>query len=62
MKDTTLDDILFGELRMLQPVDGPRVSVDTVLLSSAVKVRGGEKLETLNENILTIVRNATTMR
>ena len=44
MKDTTLDDILFGELRMLQPVDGPRVSVDTVLLSSAVKVRGGEKV------------------
>jgi len=44
MTDTTLDDILFGELRMLQPVDGPRVSVDTVLLSSAVKVRGKEKV------------------
>ena len=44
MTDTTLDDILFGEFRMLQPVDGPRVSVDTVLLSSAVKVRGKEKV------------------
>ena len=42
--DTTLDDILFGELRLLQPVDGPRVSVDTVLLSSAVQVRGKEKV------------------
>ncbi|MDO9508138.1 MAG: methyltransferase [Thermovirgaceae bacterium] len=41
---TTRDAILYGELLLDQPVDGPRVSVDTVLLSSYVKVRGGEKV------------------
>ncbi len=34
----------------------------TEIYTMSDKVRGGEKLETLNENILTIVRNATTMR
>ncbi|MDT8284270.1 MAG: methyltransferase [Thermovirgaceae bacterium] len=41
---TTRDAILYGELILDQPVDGPRVSVDTVLLSSYVKVRGSEKV------------------
>ncbi|MDR1651081.1 MAG: tRNA1(Val) (adenine(37)-N6)-methyltransferase [Synergistaceae bacterium] len=42
------DDILFGELKMLQPDEGrgPRVSVDTVLLAYYSRVRpGGRVLE-----------------
>ncbi len=42
--ETTRDAILYGELVIDQPVDGPRVSVDTVLLSSYVRVRTGEKV------------------
>lgn len=41
---TTRDAILYGELMLDQPVDGPRVSVDTVLLASFVKVRGRERI------------------
>lgn len=41
---TTMDAILYGELMLEQPVDGPRVSVDTVLLASFVKARGKERL------------------
>lgn len=41
---TTMDAILYGELMLEQPVDGPRVSVDTVLLASFVKARGRERL------------------
>lgn len=42
MSKTTRDDILYGELSLLQPEEGPRVSVDTVLLSAAVRLRKGE--------------------
>ena len=37
------DDILRGALRMWQPPEGPRVSVDTVLLSDFAYIRNGEK-------------------
>jgi tRNA1Val (adenine37-N6)-methyltransferase len=41
---TTRDAILYGELVMDQPVDGPRVSVDTVLLSAWVKIKRNERV------------------
>lgn len=44
MSRTTRDDILYGELSLLQPEEGPRVSVDTVLLSAAVRLRKGERV------------------
>ncbi len=39
MNSITSDDILYGRLNLLQPSDGPRVSLDTILLSAWVKVR-----------------------
>lgn len=36
----THDDILYGRLRLWQPVEGPRVSMDTVLLAAWVRRRG----------------------
>ena len=36
---TSCDDILYGRLRLLQPINGPRVNLDTILLSSWVKFR-----------------------
>lgn len=44
MSGATRDDILYGELNLLQPVEGPRVSVDTVLLSAAINLRKGDKV------------------
>ena len=41
MSETTFDDVLFGSVRMIQPLTGPRVNMDTVLLSAWVKVRSG---------------------
>ncbi|HPD97553.1 MAG TPA: methyltransferase domain-containing protein [Synergistales bacterium] len=41
---TTRDAILYGELVMDQPVDGPRVSVDTVLLSAWVNIKRNERV------------------
>ncbi len=37
--ESTRDAILYGELMMEQPGDGPRVSVDTILLSAFVQIR-----------------------
>ncbi|MBQ3402847.1 MAG: methyltransferase domain-containing protein [Synergistaceae bacterium] len=37
----TCDDVLFGRLKILQPQNGPRVNMDTILLSSWVRVRSG---------------------
>ena len=37
----TCDDILYGRLRLLQPQNGPRVNLDTILLSDWVKFRSG---------------------
>lgn len=42
--ETSRDDILFGELSLLQPVKGPRVSVDTVLLAAAPRIRRGDRI------------------
>lgn len=41
MTETTFDDVLFGNVRMIQPLNGPRVNMDTVLLSAWVKIRSG---------------------
>lgn len=41
---TTRDAILYGELVIEQPEDGPRVSVDSVLLASFVKTKGRERI------------------
>lgn len=37
----TCDDILYGRLKLLQPLNGPRVNLDTILLSAWVKFRSG---------------------
>ena len=36
---TTFDEILYGKLKLLQPLGGVRVNLDTVLLASWVKIR-----------------------
>ena len=41
MCETTFDDVLFGSVKMIQPLNGPRVNMDTVLLSAWVKIRSG---------------------
>ena len=38
---TSCDDILYGRLKLIQPETGPRVNLDTILLSSWVKFRSG---------------------
>lgn len=38
---TSCDDILYGRLKLIQPVNGQRVSLDTILLSAWVKFRSG---------------------
>ena len=43
MPDTTFDDILFGKVKLLQPLTGPRVNMDTVLLADWVKIRSGTR-------------------
>lgn len=44
MTDRTCDDILYGKLRLFQPLNGPRVNIDTVLLSAFAKIKRGEKV------------------
>ena len=39
VKNITCDDILFGQIKLLQPLTGPRVNMDTVLLADWVKIR-----------------------
>ncbi|MBQ6774030.1 MAG: methyltransferase domain-containing protein [Synergistaceae bacterium] len=39
--NASCDDVLCGKLRILQPIDGPRVNMDTILLYSWVKFRSG---------------------
>lgn len=41
--ETTRDEILRGRLDLLQPLKGPRVSIDTVLLSAWTRIRAGER-------------------
>ena len=38
---TSCDDILYGRLKLIQPVNGQRVNLDTILLSAWVKFRSG---------------------
>ena len=40
----TLDDIKFAELRLWQPLKGPRVNLDTVLLSAFAGIKSNEKV------------------
>lgn len=40
-ENITYDEILYGKLKLYQPQYGPRVNLDTILLSSWVKVRSG---------------------
>lgn len=40
--DTTVDDFLGGAIRLIQPKDGYRVSMDTVMLAAAVPAKPGE--------------------
>lgn len=42
--ETTFDDILYGKLKMRQPLYGPRVSVDTVLLSWFVRLKQSDRV------------------
>ena len=42
-ENITCDDILFGQVKLLQPSTGPRVNMDTVLLSDWVKIRSDTK-------------------
>lgn len=42
--EITLDDILYGKLKLKQPLHGPRVSVDTVLLSWFVRLRSKDRV------------------
>lgn len=39
MHDVTCDEFFDGRLKLLQPLNGPRVNLDTILLSSWVKIR-----------------------
>ncbi len=41
MNNVTCDEISAGGLKLLQPAEGVRVNMDTVLLSSWVKIRAG---------------------
>lgn len=38
------DEMLCGRLSLLQPMKGPRVSIDTILLSAWTRVREGERV------------------
>jgi len=40
--DTTIDDFLGGSVRLIQPRDGYRVSMDTVMLAATVPAKPGE--------------------
>jgi len=42
--ETTYDDILYGELVLRQPADGPRVNVDTIILAAYCKIRRRERV------------------
>lgn len=44
MMESSRDEILRGRLNLWQPKEGPRVSIDTVLLSAWVRVRDGERV------------------
>lgn len=41
-EETTIDDFLGGAIRLIQPKDGYRVSMDTVMLAATVPAKPGE--------------------
>ena len=41
---TTTDDFLGGAVKLIQPVDGYRVSMDTVLLAAAIPAKAGDSV------------------
>jgi len=41
---TTTDDFLGGAVKLIQPVDGYRVSMDTVLLAASIPAKRGDKV------------------
>lgn len=43
-ENETIDDFLDGSVRLIQPRDGYRVSMDTVLLAAAVPAASGDKV------------------
>ncbi len=40
--DVSVDDFLGGKLRLIQPLDGYRVSMDTILLAATIPAKAGE--------------------
>ena len=44
MRESTFDDILYGKLKMHQPLHGPRISVDTILLSWFAKLKNDDNV------------------
>ena len=44
MIESTFDDILYGKLKMHQPLHGPRISVDTILLSWFAKLKNDDNV------------------
>lgn len=40
----TLDEILWGKVKLYQPLDGPRIGMDSVLLQGFARVRDGERI------------------
>jgi len=42
--ESTFDDILYGKLKMYQPLHGPRISVDTILLSWFAKLKNDDNV------------------
>jgi len=43
-ENCTLNDFLGGAVKLIQPVDGYRVSMDTVMLAAAVSAKAGEHI------------------
>lgn len=44
MSDTTIDALLGGRVRLIQPASGNRVALDPILLAAAVPARAGERV------------------
>jgi len=43
-ENVSLDDFLGGQIRLVQPLDGYRVSMDTILLAAAIPARKGDQV------------------
>jgi tRNA1(Val) A37 N6-methylase TrmN6 len=40
----SIDDFLGGELKLMQPLDGYRISIDTLLLAASIPAQAGDKI------------------